>query len=261
MADYFSHARAVDPRARSGAAHARRCRLAPISAARPTASGSSTSAWRRCIPSHGWPRFNRRSTPIGPSPMKRSSGSDSTCEGCSFAALFPTAAHRAALLRFLVPRRGLYARLVRAARLRPARPTHSPVSCDHLPRRARLLPQVHGRRAHASDDPQCRAPRHCADVRPRFSALLREVEAPELLVLALLLHDVGKWRDDDHAVESVRMAEGLLDQLQLRAGGARDRAVPDRQSSAHVAGRLPARHSRTRKSCGSLPRSWAAKSA
>src|SRR5829696_2305119 len=32
-------------------------------------------------------------------------------EGCSFAALFPTAAHRAALLRFLVPRRGLYARL------------------------------------------------------------------------------------------------------------------------------------------------------
>ena len=32
-------------------------------------------------------------------------------EGCSFATLFPTAAHRAALLQFLVPRRGLYARL------------------------------------------------------------------------------------------------------------------------------------------------------
>jgi [protein-PII] uridylyltransferase len=55
------------------------------------------------------------------------------------------------------------------------------------------------------------------DAHPRFSALLAEIESPELLVLALLLHDVGKWRDEDHAVESVRMAEGVLDQLQLPA--------------------------------------------
>ena len=34
----------------------------------------------------------------------------------------------------------------------------------------------------------------------------RDLEAPELLVLALLLHDVGKWRDEDHAAESARMA-------------------------------------------------------
>src|SRR5262249_41905202 len=50
---------------------------------------------------------------------------------------------------------------------------------------------------------------------PRFAGLLREIEAPELLVLALLLHDVGKWRDGDHDVESVRLAEALLDELAL----------------------------------------------
>jgi len=38
--------------------------------------------------------------------------------------------------------------------------------------------------------------------------------SPELLVLSLLFHDVGKWRDDDHATESVRMAEGVLERLQ-----------------------------------------------
>ena len=38
---------------------------------------------------------------------------------------------------------------------------------------------------------------------------------PELLVLALLLHDVGKWRDDDHALESVRMASEVVERLQL----------------------------------------------
>jgi [protein-PII] uridylyltransferase len=57
--------------------------------------------------------------------------------------------------------------------------------------------------------------------RQRFSTLLAEVDAPELLVLALLLHDVGKWRDDDHALESVRMAEGLLGDLHVTEG-ARD---------------------------------------
>ena len=49
----------------------------------------------------------------------------------------------------------------------------------------------------------------------RFSAVLRDLPAPELLVLALLFHDVGKWRDDDHALESVRMAALVLDRLQV----------------------------------------------
>ncbi len=48
----------------------------------------------------------------------------------------------------------------------------------------------------------------------RFKNILADVASPELLVLALLFHDVGKWRDDDHATESVRMAEGVLTRLQ-----------------------------------------------
>ena len=36
--------------------------------------------------------------------------------------------------------------------------------------------------------------------RDRFSVAARRTSAhPELLVLSLLFHDVGKWRDDDHA--------------------------------------------------------------
>jgi [protein-PII] uridylyltransferase len=31
----------------------------------------------------------------------------------------------------------------------------------------------------------------------------------------LLLHDVGKWQEEDHAIESVRLAERFLDQLRL----------------------------------------------
>jgi [protein-PII] uridylyltransferase len=54
--------------------------------------------------------------------------------------------------------------------------------------------------------------------RLRFRNLLGEIDRPELLVLALLLHDVGKWRDDDHALESVRLATEALERLDLDAG-------------------------------------------
>src|SRR3954464_4197100 len=53
--------------------------------------------------------------------------------------------------------------------------------------------------------------------RRRFQSILAGLHEPELLVLALLLHDVGKWRDDDHALESVRMAQEVVDRLQLTA--------------------------------------------
>jgi [protein-PII] uridylyltransferase len=51
--------------------------------------------------------------------------------------------------------------------------------------------------------------------RQRFRNIFNELSSPDLLVLALLLHDVGKWRDDDHALESVRMAEDVLDRLHI----------------------------------------------
>jgi [protein-PII] uridylyltransferase len=49
----------------------------------------------------------------------------------------------------------------------------------------------------------------------RFSSLLQELHAPELLTLALLYHDVGKWRESDHAQESVHLAQSMLDRLEL----------------------------------------------
>jgi [protein-PII] uridylyltransferase len=51
--------------------------------------------------------------------------------------------------------------------------------------------------------------------RARFTSLLNEVRSPELLTLALLYHDVGKWKDDDHATESARLADPMLRRLQL----------------------------------------------
>jgi [protein-PII] uridylyltransferase len=39
-------------------------------------------------------------------------------------------------------------------------------------------------------------------------------------VLSLLLHDVGKWRDDDHHVESVRMAKDLFPRIGLSSEAA-----------------------------------------
>ncbi len=51
--------------------------------------------------------------------------------------------------------------------------------------------------------------------RERFTVILQEVHAPELLTLALLYHDVGKWREHDHAGESVVMAQAMMDRLQV----------------------------------------------
>jgi [protein-PII] uridylyltransferase len=53
--------------------------------------------------------------------------------------------------------------------------------------------------------------------RARFGGLLADLAAPQLLVLSLLFHDVGKWRDDDHVLESVRMARQMFDRLGLPA--------------------------------------------
>lgn len=51
--------------------------------------------------------------------------------------------------------------------------------------------------------------------RQRLKSLLAEVHAPELLTLALLFHDVGKWREEEHVQESLRLAQPMFQRLQL----------------------------------------------
>ena len=131
---------------------------------------------------------------------------------------FPQARERATLMRFLKPRAGLYARLsemhdcgllgrifpeFQAISWRVVRDFYHKYTVDeHTLLTIRNLERLwNGGTA----------------TRLRFRSILADLPAPELLVLALLFHDVGKWRDDDHALESVRMATDVLDRLQLPA--------------------------------------------
>jgi [protein-PII] uridylyltransferase len=57
-----------------------------------------------------------------------------------------------------------------------------------------------------------------AEWRERFGAILKDMDHPELLYLAALLHDTGKGRStDEHAAESARMARGVIERLELDA--------------------------------------------
>ncbi len=129
---------------------------------------------------------------------------------------FPTNRHRDNLLRFLKPRPGLYARLsemhdsgllgqmvpeFKAINCRVVRDFYHKYTVDeHTLLTIRNLERL-------ADGPR--------PERERFARLLADLERPELLVLSLLLHDVGKWSDDDHAIESTRMARQLFDRLDL----------------------------------------------
>ena len=132
---------------------------------------------------------------------------------------FPQARDRATLMRFLKPRVGLYARLsemhdcgllgrifpeFQAISWRVVRDFYHKYTVDeHTLLTIRNLERLRDIGS--------------TTTRLRFRSILADLPAPELLVLALLFHDVGKWRDDDHALESVRMATEVLDRLQLPA--------------------------------------------
>jgi [protein-PII] uridylyltransferase len=131
---------------------------------------------------------------------------------------FPAAAERARLLQFLRPRAGLYARLsemhdcgllgrmfpeFQAVFCRVVRDFHHKYTVDeHTLLAIRNLERLAGTSGTA---------------RERFGTLVRDLGAPELLAFALLLHDVGKWRDGDHTAESVRMARQVFERLQMPA--------------------------------------------
>jgi [protein-PII] uridylyltransferase len=128
---------------------------------------------------------------------------------------FPTAADRDALFRFLKPRAGLYARLSEmhdSGLLGQMFPEFKAISC-------RVVRDFYHK--YTVDEHTLLTIRNLerlADAPPgreRFGRLLGELDAPELLVLALLFHDVGKWRDDDHHVESARMAAQMFERLRL----------------------------------------------
>jgi [protein-PII] uridylyltransferase len=129
---------------------------------------------------------------------------------------FPTPAHRAALLRFLKPGPGLYARLSEmhdSGVLGRMFPPFQAITCrvvrdffhKYTVDEHTLLTIKNLERLATRSSPE----------RDRFSSLLADLEAPELLVLSLLFHDVGKWRDEDHASESVRMAREMFERLGL----------------------------------------------
>jgi [protein-PII] uridylyltransferase len=128
----------------------------------------------------------------------------------------PEPRDRAALLRLLRPRGGLYARLSQmhdcgllgrlfpefdAIAWRVVRDFYHKYTVDEHT----LLTIRNLERLATGHDPS----------RERFKAVAASLASPELLVLALLLHDVGKWRDEEHAPESVRMAEEALERLQI----------------------------------------------
>ncbi len=129
---------------------------------------------------------------------------------------FPTEEERDRLLRVLRPRPGLYARLSDMhgrGLLGRMFPEFQKVYClvvrDFY---HKYTVDEHTLRTIRNVESLC-TPR--TDSRKRFANVLRELEQPELLVLALLFHDVGKWTNKNHSEEGVRMAVGALRRLRL----------------------------------------------
>ena len=129
---------------------------------------------------------------------------------------FRTDADRAAFLAFLKPRTGLYARLTElhdCGMLGQMVPEFQAIA-------SRVIRDFYHK--YTVDEHTLLTIRNLERLlnpstpsRARFQSLLLDLAEPELLVLALLYHDVGKWRDDDHAAESVRMAQQMFERLQL----------------------------------------------
>lgn len=130
----------------------------------------------------------------------------------------PSTAHRQRVISFLRPRPGLYARLsemhdcgLLGGIFPEFRKIAARVTRDFFHRYTvdeHTLLTIRQIEALVTPGPK-------TATLERLGSLMQEVEAPELLVLALLFHDVGKWVDENHAIESERLAARALTRLQL----------------------------------------------
>ena len=131
-------------------------------------------------------------------------------------AFFPSDEERDRLLRLLRPRPGLYERLEEMhsrGLIGRMFPEFQKIYC-HVTRDFyhKYTVDEHTLRAIRNLEHLCTP---MTESRRRFGNLLKEVDEPELLVLALLFHDVGKWTNKNHAEEGVRMANGAMQRLHL----------------------------------------------
>ena len=129
---------------------------------------------------------------------------------------FPTEVEQHQLLRFLRPRRGLYARLSEMHNCRLLGrmfPEFQKIYCRVIRDfYHKFTVDEHTLLTIRNLESLC-DPKNSA--RERFATVLRELHSPDVLVLALLFHDVGKWKIENHAEESVRMVLGPLVRLQM----------------------------------------------
>ena len=126
---------------------------------------------------------------------------------------YPTGGHRIRLLQFLRPRPGLSARLSEmrdCGLLGAIFPELNEISC-------RVTRDFYHK--YTVDEHTLLTVRNAERLlsNPRFSPILYEVRTPELLVLALLYHDVGKAREGHHSVVGAEMAAAMTERLTLDA--------------------------------------------
>ena len=131
-------------------------------------------------------------------------------------AFFPTDRERDQLLHLLRPRPGLYDRLEEMhsrGLLGRMFPEFQKIYC-HVTRDFyhKYTVDEHTLRAIRNVEHLCTPMTHS---RRRFAGLLEAMGEPELLVLALLFHDCGKWTNKNHAEEGVRMANEAMRRLRL----------------------------------------------